>query len=68
MPPEGQAWDEPALGQVLQAAGVDEPTLIVESCLAMFFESQCGHLSLDMAEVLDRSLSKGLAQSLQMNS
>ncbi len=68
MPPEGQAWDEPAVGQVLQAAGVDEPTLILESCLAMSFEEQCGHLSLDMAEVLGKSLSKDLAQLLQTNS
>ena len=68
MPPEGQPWDAPALGQALQASGVLEPTFMVESCLAMFLDSQCGHLTLETAEALDKSLSKGLSQSLQMNS
>ena len=67
MPPEGQVRGAPAEGQVLQASGVEDPTLMVESRLVVFLEPQCGQAGLE-AEELETSLSKSLPQSLQMYS
>lgn len=63
MPPAGQAWEAPAEGQALQCSGVEEPTLIVENCLAVFFEPHLGQATLAAAVELDRSLSKAVLHS-----